>query len=144
MKIVQAIDISPENARCIVKQYSDQIRINKLPLSGAQVKEILCKKMIIRYSKLAATTGGATALAGVIPGIGTVVSMVGGSMADISAYIKFQVDMIMCLALTLKDKLEDEDAKHISYVIALFGIIEQATSQGATKLASKAGVRMIN
>lgn len=144
MKIVQAIAISPENARCMVKQYSDQIRINKPNLSEAQVKEILCKKIITRYSKLAATTGGATALAGVIPGIGTVVSMVGGSMADISACIKFQVDMTMCLALTLNDKLEDEDAKHMSYIIALFGTIEQATSQGATKLASKAGVRMIN
>lgn len=144
MKIVQAIAISPDDARCIVKQYSDQILSSKPNISAIKLQEVVCEKIIKRYSKLAATTGGATALAGVIPGIGTVVSMVGGSMADISACIKFQIDMTMCLALTVNEELGNEDAKHLSYIIALYGTIEQTGSKAATRIASKAGVKMVN
>lgn len=144
MKIVQAIAISPDDARLIVKQYSDQISASKPDISRTELHNIVCEKIIKRYSKLAATTGGATALAGVIPGIGTVVSMVGGSMADISACIKFQVDMTMCLALTVNEELSNEDAKHLSFIIALYGTIEQTASKSATRIASKAGVKMVN
>lgn len=57
--------------------------------------------------------------------------------------VKFQVDMTMCLAIAIYDKLSNEDAKHLSYVIALAGTIEQVVSKGATKFAGRAGVRIV-
>lgn len=143
MKIVQAIAISPEDARIVVKQYENQIRESRKDISDSAVQDIIVDKIISRYSKLAATSGGVTSLSGVIPGIGTVASMVGGSMADISACIKFQVDMTMCLAIAINKELNNEDAKHLSYIIALSGVVEQSASNGATNLAKKASERLI-
>jgi hypothetical protein len=100
-------------------------------------------KIIKRYSKLAATSGGVTSLAGVIPGVGTAISMVGGGLADVSLSMKFQIDMTMCLAMALKDKLANEDAKHMSFIIALCGALEKAGAVEGAKIASKAGVKMV-
>jgi hypothetical protein len=143
MKFVQAIAISPEDARVVVKQYEAQIREAEPDISDLDVQNIIVDKIVSRYSKLAAASGGATSLPGIIPGVGTAVSAVGGSMADISACIKFQVDMTMCLAIAINKELNNEDAKHLSFIIALSGTLEQGAKEGAAKLATKASVRLI-
>ncbi len=143
MKFVQAIAISPDDARIVVKQYENQVRELNPNISDIEVQNIIVDKIVSRYSKLAATSGAATSLPGIIPGIGTAVSAIGGSMADISTCIKFQVDMTMCLAIAINKELNNEDAKHLSYIIALSGTIEQAASKGATNLATKASVRLM-
>jgi len=144
MKAVQAIAITPGDARVIVSQYEDQLRAGKPGISAKEVQDLVIEKIISRYSKLAAASGGATALAGVVPGIGTAVAMVGGGAVDVAACIKLQIDMTMCLAIAINKKLSNEDAKHLSFLIALSGTLEQAASAEATRLASKAGVKMLN
>lgn len=143
MKIVQGIAISPEDAREVVSGYALQIRSAKPIATEAEVLDLIIDKIISRYAKLSAASGGTTALAGVVPGIGTAASMVGGSVADMSICIKFQIDMTMCLAIAINNELSNEDAKHLSYIIGLAGTIEQATSKSATNVASKAGVRIV-
>jgi EcsC protein family len=144
MKVVQAIAITPEDARVVVSQYEGQLRAAEPSITDAQLQNLVVQKIVRRYARLSATAGGATALAGVVPGVGTAISMVGGSVADISVCIKLQVDMTMCLAVAINKQLNNEDAKHLSYLIALFGSLEQAASKGATRIASEAGVKMIN
>lgn len=143
MKMVEAIAISPEDARELVEQYQNQARSASPSAAEQKVQDVVVDKIISRYSKLAATSGAATALPGVIPGIGTAVSAVGGGLADISVCMKLQIDMTMCLAVAINGKLSNEDAKHMSYIIALYGSLEQMGSSSATKIASQAGVRMV-
>lgn len=50
----------------------------------------------------------------------------------------------MCLAMALKDNLANEDAKHMSFIIALCGSLEKAGVAGGTKIASRAGVKMVD
>lgn len=143
MKMVEAIAISPQDARELVAQYKAQA-VSALPSASEQkIEDAVVDKIISRYSKLAATSGAATALPGIVPGIGTAVSAVGGGLADISVCMKLQIDMTMCLAVAINGKMSNEDAKHMSYIIALYGSLEQMGSTSATKLASQAGVRMV-
>ncbi|KGS15244.1 hypothetical protein OA77_06840, partial [Pseudomonas coronafaciens] len=143
MKMVEAISISPQDARDLVAQYENQARSSSPSATDEKIQGAVVDKIISRYSKLAATSGAVTALPGVIPGIGTAVSAVGGGLADISVCMKLQIDMTMCLAVAINGKMSNEDAKHMSYIIALYGSLEQMGSAGATKIASKAGVRMV-
>ncbi|WP_186210089.1 hypothetical protein [Burkholderia gladioli] len=143
MRIVESIAISPEDAREIVRQYDAQARAKHPNGSNEKVKKMVANKIIKRYSKLAATSGGVTSLAGVIPGVGTAISMVGGGLADVSLSMKFQIDMTMCLAMALKDQLANEDAKHMSFIIALCGALEKAGAAEGARIASKAGVKMV-
>ena len=70
--------------------------------------------------------------------------MLGGGLVDVSVCMKLQIDMTMCLGMAINKGMSNEDAKHMSFIIALYGSLEQMGSAGATKLASKAGVRMVN
>lgn len=144
MKMVEAIAISPQDARELVAQYESQARSSSPSATDEKIQDAVVDKIISRYSKLAATSGAATALPGVIPGVGTAVSAVGGGLADISVCMKLQIDMTMCLAVAINGKMSNEDAKHMSYIIALYGSLEQMGSSGATRIASKAGVRMVH
>ncbi|MBX8572334.1 MULTISPECIES: EcsC family protein [Pseudomonas] len=143
MKMVEAIAISPQDARELVAQYKAQAVSASPSASEQKIEDAVVDKIISRYSKLAATSGAATALPGIVPGIGTAVSAVGGGLADISVCMKLQIDMTMCLAVAINGKMSNEDAKHMSYIIALYGSLEQMGSTSATKLASQAGVRMV-
>lgn len=143
MKMVQAIAISPDDARAMVTQYQAQVRSKSPNLPAHKVQALVIEKIISRYSKIAGGTGAVTALTGVIPGVGTALAMTGGSAADISACIKLQVDMTMCLAVAINNKLSNEDAKHMSFLIALTGALEQSATAATTTIASKAGVRLL-
>jgi len=143
MKMVEAIAISPQDARELVEQYETQARKSAPSASADKIQDAVVEKIISRYSKLAATSGAATALPGIIPGVGTAISAVGGGLADVSVCMKLQIDMTMCLAMAINGRLSNEDAKHMSFIIALYGSLEQMGTTGATKIASQAGVRMV-
>jgi uncharacterized protein (DUF697 family) len=87
--------------------------------------------------------GGATALPGIIPGLGTAITMVPGTLADLTVSMKLQVDMCMCLAATFGYDIESEDASYLSFLIAAGGALEKAGVSTGTKVGSKAGVRLL-
>jgi len=143
LQAIQTIAISPRDASSLVGKYEAAARKSRPHASDAELRRIVGKKIVDRYAKLAAASGGVTALAGVVPGIGTVAAMVGGGLADATVSMKFQVDMTMCLARAYGWNLDDEDAKHLSMLIAACGALEKFGGDAATSVASKAGVTMI-
>lgn len=62
MKVVETIAITPEDARAIVCQYEIQARAKHADASDDKIKKLVANKIIKRYAKLAATSGGATSL----------------------------------------------------------------------------------
>lgn len=144
MKMVEAIAISPQDARIVVEQYENQAKKSRPNSTDERIQKVVTDKIIQRYAKLAATSGAATAIPGAIPGIGTAIGMLGGGLADVSICMKMQIDMTMCLGIAINKGISNEDAKHMSFLIALAGSLEQMGSATATKVASKAGVKMIN
>lgn len=144
MKLVEAIAISPDDARIVVSKYQNQVMEKLSGASKPDIDNIVIDKIISRYCKLAAMSGGVTSLAGIVPGIGTAVAVTAGGLADVSASMKLQIDMTMCLAIAINDGLSNEDAKNMSYIIALTGSLEHLGATSATRIASKAGVKMVN
>lgn len=104
MKMVEAIAISPEDARALVFQYQSQIMEELPDASKPDIDNIIIDKIISRYCKLAAVSGATTSLSGIIPGVGTVVAASAGGIADASICMKLQIDMTMCLAIAINDK----------------------------------------
>ena len=143
LKAVEAIAISPKDARAMVTQYKIIAQKSNPKASEKQLQELVAKKIISRYSKMSATSGGATALAGVIPGIGTAIAMVGGGLTDATIGMKFQVDMSMCIAEAFGWDLTSEDARQLSFLIAAGGSLEKFGVEVGTAFASKAGVNMV-
>ncbi|MGE4480876.1 hypothetical protein [Acidocella sp.] len=143
MKAVEAVAITPAAARAITERYEGQIRAGAGKLTDREVTDLVIKKIISRYSKMASMVGGTSALAGVIPGVGTAAAVVGGGAVDVAACTKLQIDMTMCLCVAINREMTDEDAKHMSYVIALSGSIEGLAKSSGAPAASKAAVKVV-
>lgn len=143
LKAVEAIAIHPKDARALVAKYLAQSRIANPSLDHRRHQELVADKIISRYCLLSATSGGTTALVGVVPGLGTVAAMLGGGLTDAAVSMKLQVDMTMCLAETFGWDLDTEDARHLAFLIAAGGTLEKAGAEAATRIASKAGVSML-
>ena len=143
LKVVQAIAISPENARQIVEGYFRQSKEKYPDDTEWEHKLRVADKVISRFSKQAATVGSVTALSGVIPGVGTAVAVIGGATTDTAMSMKFQVDMCMCLAYVFEYDITSEDAQHLVFLIAALGSLERSGAEVGARVGSKAGVKML-
>lgn len=143
LKAVELIAISPEDAKAIADGYILQSR-QRFPNDSERQHQLrAANKIVGRYSKIAMMVGGATALPGIIPGLGTAVALVGGSAADLLISMKLQVDMCMCLAAAFDYDLRSEDGKLLAFLIAATGSIQRSGAESVTKIGSKAGVSML-
>ena len=143
LRAVEIIAISPGDAIAIADQYVHQSR-QRFPNDSESDHQLrAANKIVGRYSKLAMMVGGASALPGIIPGLGTAVAMVGGATADALVSMKLQVDMCMCLAAAFKYDITSEDGKHLAFLIAATGRVQRAGVDAGAKLGSKAGVSML-
>ena len=142
LQAVEVIAISPEDAIAIADQYVVQSR-QRFPGDSEWNHQLRATNKIVgRYSRLAMMVGGASALPGIIPGLGTAVAMVGRA-ADSVVCLKLQVDMCMCLAAAFKYKIASEDNKHLAFLIAATGSVQRAGVGTGATLGSKAGVSML-
>ena len=143
LRAVEVIAISPEDAMAIADGYVIQSR-QRFPSDSEWNHQLrAASKIVGRYSRLAMMVGGATALPGIIPGLGTAVAMVGGATADSLVCMKLQVDMCMCLAAAFKYDITSEDGKHLAFLIAATGSVQRAGVGAGGEIGSKAGVSML-
>lgn len=142
-KAVNAIAISPADALKIVEKYRQQSQKKYPNDTPVQHQERIAKKIISRYTKLAAMAGVVSSLPGAVPGLGTAIAMTGGVFADIMACMKLQVDMCFCLAAVFNYDLCAEDTRHLAFLLAAGGVLEGAGAEGVAKVASTAGVRLV-
>lgn len=139
-RAVDRIVIAPADARKMVRQYQ-----KKCPSkwSHSKRRERVADKITSRYARLAAISGGLTALPGTIPGVGQALAMFGGGATDTVVCMKLQVDMCMCLAETFDYDVSATDTRHLAFLIAAGGALNQAGTDAVTRVGSKAGVKML-
>jgi hypothetical protein len=106
------------------------------------IANLVTEKIISNYSYSAAFVGGATALTGVIPGLGTVIAIFGGATADAALCMKYQIEMTMAIAVVYGHNITIEEEKRLCLIVAGLGAINQATKEGGKAITSKAFVKM--
>lgn len=138
MILADPVDIKNETEQLIRKfenRYSDEIPDDK-------IKDKIAKKIISNYSYYCAFVGGATALTGVIPGLGTVIATFGGATADAALSMKYQIEMVMALAVVYNHDISIEEKKRLCLIVAGLGAINEAGKKGAKAISNKAFVKM--
>jgi len=147
MTLLKAIDLvlaRPENIKketdSILTKYRKRYKGDR---DDEDIKELVANKVIQNYSYMSAFSGGATALAGVVPGLGTVVAIGGGATADVALCMKFQIEMTMALAHIYDHDILEEEEKRLCFLIAGLGAMNQATQKGAKEVGSKAFTKVV-
>ena len=153
LRAVEAIAISPEDAQRLASNYLTKVGEGKDKYDSGRSeahdeptpkdRRRAADRIIRRYSRLAASVGGGTALVGVVPGLGTVLATLGGGLADTAVCMKLQVNMCMCLAAVYGYDITSEDTRHLVYLIAATGAVEHVGVKGTVRVGSKAGVTML-
>lgn len=110
--------------------------------SETEVRDLVAKKIISNYSYFAAFAGGATALTGVVPGLGTAIAAFGGATADAALSMKYQIEMTMALASIYGHNILLEEEKRICLIVAGLGAINETAKEGGKAVGSKAFIKM--
>jgi hypothetical protein len=106
------------------------------------IADMVAEKIISNYSYYSAFVGGATALTGVVPGLGTVIASFGGATADAALSMKYQIEMTMAIAVVYGHDITIEEEKRVCLIVAGLGAINQTAKEGGKAISSKAFVKM--
>jgi len=111
--------------------------------SEDEVNAYTADKIISNYSYYTAFVGGATGLAGVVPGLGTVLATFGGATADAALTMKYQIEMTMAIATVYGHDVTLEEEKRLCLLVAGLGAMNEAAKAGGKELGKKASVKMM-
>lgn len=143
LKAIEVLLADPANIRkealTLKKKFEKRFKDVK---SEDEINALLADKIISNYSYYAAFIGGATALTGVIPGLGTVIASFGGATADAALTMKYQIEMTMAIATVYDNNIEVEEEKRLCLLVAGLGAINEAAKEGGKKIGTKAFIKM--
>jgi uncharacterized protein (DUF697 family) len=88
-----------------------------VPEQAADYREAVAARIIDAYSTRSAIAGGLSALPATLPGPGTGVALIAGSLVDMTLVLKHEVEMAMCLTHLYGFDLRDERERWLAYVI---------------------------
>jgi hypothetical protein len=111
-------------------------RIKKLKKKKSNLSnEELCHILIKKKSRLCAAAGGITAMPGIVPGIGTLVAVVGGMLADMSAMAFLLTELILEVAAVYDRDLDEAGTSKEAVWVLVASAGAGAAGKGLTNFA---------
>lgn len=119
LKAVERIVDPPKAIREHVETTTGAIRAS-LPddATDEQVRIAVERDLISYYSNRTALAGGASALPGLVPGLGSITALVGGGLLDMTLCLKYEVEMVLALAAARGYRIEDPRERQLAYLLA--------------------------
>jgi uncharacterized protein (DUF697 family) len=99
------------------------------PDHGPFYLNALAVRIIRGYSNRSAFSGGVTSLPSMLPGGGTMVALVGGSLADMTMMLKHEVEMALCLTHLYGYDIREERARWLGYTLVAVNTYEAKTGR---------------
>lgn len=99
-----------------VESRKDASRARGAPNEG-RLREKVAAQLITEYSNRTAFTGGLTALPGIVPGWGTGLALLGGSLVDIAFMLKHEVELALCLTHLYGHGIREPKERWLAYVL---------------------------
>ncbi|MDR3491502.1 MAG: EcsC family protein [Gammaproteobacteria bacterium] len=128
-----------EEALSLKRKYTHRYKDDR---SIEEIEEYTAEKIISNYSYYTAFIGASTALTGVIPGLGTLISTFGGATADAALSMKYQIEMTMALATVYGHDITNNEEQRICLIVAGLGTINEAGKEGGKEISKKAFIKM--
>lgn len=119
LKAVERIVDSPAKIRARVTEILESTRAS-LPddATDDQVLGAVERELVSHYSNRTAIAGGAAALPGLVPGLGSLTAVLGGGLLDMTFCLKYEVEMVLALAAARGYDIEDARERKLAYLLA--------------------------
>ena len=85
--------------------------------------------IVSRFSTKCAVSGGVAALPAMLPGAGTLVSVLGGSLADMCMTLKYEVEMALTLTHLYGFDIRIERERQLAFLLASVSTYEASTNR---------------
>ncbi len=109
--------------------YEAQAR--KRPDVPEVLRERVAREVISRYSTLTAVGGGLSSLPAILPGVGTMAAVLGGSMVDMTLCLKYETEMIMALSALFGNDITTERERAYCLLLAGLSTYQQIAGKNA-------------
>lgn len=126
--------------------------------SPAKLEKRTAQLIVMHYSNLCAAGGGASALPGMIPAVGTVMSIFGAGALDAMLALKFELEMTLALSHLGGFDISDPRERKLAFLLAcasleeaydsehemsLLGIMDLAMGEYSTRELSKTMIKTL-
>jgi hypothetical protein len=114
---VERILADTDSLIALSKQHQEKARQKQFPSEDA-VRDAAALEVVRHFSNRSAVSGGLAALPGILPGAGTLVAALGGTLADMCFMLKFEVEMALVLSHLHGYDITREDERQLAFLLA--------------------------
>jgi len=112
--------------------------------SKKELRRAAAKEIIKTYSNRAAVAGGASGLPALIPGIGSIALAIGGGLAELTALLKFEVEMALALTHLHGFDIDEPRERQLAFLLASVGTYDAAGKNFFVDVAKVEGAAIWN
>jgi uncharacterized protein (DUF697 family) len=121
-RLLSAVERLVDDSDTLIAQVEAYKSAARLTVGGGELsparRNAIGGQLIDLYSTRSAISGGATALPGLLPGVGSAIALVGGALVDVALTLKYEVEMVLSLTYLHGHDIRDERERWLAYVIA--------------------------
>ncbi len=115
---VERILDDPDEIIGVVERHRRTLRDEHPHLAQDDLRDLVAERVVRHWSNRAAFSGGATALPALMPGIGTLVAVAGGTLVDVGLLLKYEVEMAMALCWLYGYDIRLERERQLAFLLA--------------------------
>lgn len=145
---VERIVADNVSLKALVREAHDKaVSVSADDASKKTLRNAAAKEIIRTFSNRAAVAGGASGIPSLIPGIGTLGSIavaVGGGLAELTALLKFEVEMTLALTHLFGFDIEDPRERQLAFLLASVGTYDAAGKNFFVDVAKVEGAAIWN
>jgi uncharacterized protein (DUF697 family) len=108
-----------------VERFEDEIDEASPDYSDSELVEKTADKIISHFANRTMYAGGLSSAPALIPFWGSIIALVGGSLADMTFCLKYEVEMVLSLSTLYGFDIRDDRERSLAFLIASVGTYEQ-------------------
>lgn len=86
--------------------------------TAAEVRLRVAARLVSSFSNRTAISGGLSAAPAILPGVGTIAALVGGTLADMALMLKFEVELAMSLCYAFGYDIRAPRERQLAFMLA--------------------------
>lgn len=128
LSAVERLVADTEKLLAVVADHQDQVVAEKHDDEAAYRKAV-ADLLIATFSNRSAMSGGAAALPAVVPGLGSLVTLLGGTLADLALMLKFEVELALCLTSLYGYDIHQPRERQLAFLLASVNTYEERSQK---------------
>ncbi|MFY0574788.1 hypothetical protein ACN28S_10870 [Cystobacter fuscus] len=130
LSAVERIISDTDSLIALAEEYLGQARKKKLA-SEAETREAASAAVVGYFSTRAAISGGLAAAPALIPGVGSLAAVLGGTLADMGFLLKYEVEMALVLSHLHGFDIRKEEERQLAILLASVGTYDAKSGRNA-------------